>query len=91
MKTDDGQPPNWFEISDGSKANERSIAPLVYVKAEAKIVDKDTIEVWSPKLKNPKFVRFAWHALARHNLVNGEGIPAISFRTDKLPQMWNRR
>jgi sialate O-acetylesterase len=91
LKTDDGQPPNWFEISDGSKANERSIAPLVYVKAEAKIVDKDTIEVWSPKLKNPKFVRFAWHALARHNLVNGEGIPAISFRTDKLPQMWNRR
>jgi len=33
-------------------------------------------------VKEPKFVRFAWDCLARHNLTNQEGLPAVSFRTD---------
>jgi len=35
-----------------------------------------------PYLKEPKFIRFAWHCEARHNLMNQEGLPAVSFRTD---------
>lgn len=81
LTTDDGEAPNWFEVSDGSK----------YVKAPAKIVATDTVEVWSPSVKKPKQVRFAWYALARHNLYNKEGLPAIAFRTDKPPAMRNRR
>jgi len=80
LKTDDDKEPNWFELSDGTKAG-RS---LKYVKAQAKITSKDTITVWSPEVKNPKYVRFAWHALARHNLYNKEGLPAITFRTDEI-------
>jgi len=78
LKTDDGKEPNWFELSDGTKAGRG----LKYVKARAKIVSKDSITLWSPEVGNPKHVRFAWHALARHNLYNKEGLPAITFRTD---------
>ena len=82
LKTDDGKPVNWFEISDGVKKGEGRAAKPEYVPAEAKIVSKDTVELTSPKVKSPKLVRFAWHVYARHNLYNKEGLPAISFRTD---------
>jgi len=78
LATDDGQPPNWFELSDGAREGNR----LRYVKAEARIVGADAIEVSSPPVAEPKFVRFGWHPLARYNLVNKEGLPAVSFRTD---------
>ncbi len=82
LKTDDGKPVNWFELSDGVKRGQGRAAKYQYIPAEAKIVDKNTVEVSSTKIKNPKFVRFAWHQFARHNLYNKEGLPAISFRTD---------
>ena len=78
LKTDDGEAPNWFEVAPAA-ANENDIQ---YVKAQAKIVGKDTVEVWSPAVKDPKYVRFAWEMYARHNLYNSSGIPAITFRTD---------
>ncbi|MDP6633413.1 MAG: sialate O-acetylesterase [Phycisphaerae bacterium] len=78
LKTDDGKAPNWFEISSGAKR--------AYVKAVAKIVGKDTVEVSSPDVAKPASVRFAWHALARHNLYNSEKLPAISFRTNAAPK-----
>jgi len=49
----------------------------------------DTVEVWSPEVKDPKSVRFGWHTLARFNLINKEGLPAVSFRTDHQSD-WNR-
>jgi len=78
LATGDGKELNWFEISDGSQDGQK----LKYVKAQAKIVGPDTVEVWSPDVKTPKDVRFAWHSLARHNLINKEGLPAVPFRTD---------
>ena len=48
-----------------------------------KIVGKDTIEVSSPQVKQPKFVRFAWHCYAKHNLLNSGDLPAVPFRTDE--------
>ena len=86
LKTTGGEL-NWFEISDGVQERRK----IKYVKAQAKIIAPDTIEVHSPEVKSPKHVRFAWYALARHNLVNSAGLPATSFRTDRLPGMWNRR
>jgi sialate O-acetylesterase len=40
------------------------------------------VEVRTADVKTPKYVRFAWHSLARHNLINKEGLPAVPFRTD---------
>lgn len=84
LKTDDGQAPNWFEISDSSQdpGRENERFRILYKKATAKIVGKDTIEVTSPEVANPTHVRMAWHALARHNLTNADGVPAENFRTD---------
>lgn len=84
LKTDDGQSPNWFEVSDGTQADRKGPSfPLIYHQATAKIVGKDTVEVSAPGVTNPKHVRLAWHMLARQNLVNSEGLPAVNFRTDE--------
>jgi sialate O-acetylesterase len=83
LKTSDGQAPNWFELAGGEQ--ERGM--YRYLKAEAKIVDEDTIELRAEGLTAPKHVRFGWHALARFNLINEEGLPAVSFRTDDA-QRW---
>jgi sialate O-acetylesterase len=52
--------------------------------AHARIVGEDTVEVWHPKVPEPKYVRFAWHANPLHNLYNKEKLPAVPFRTDQL-------
>ena len=75
----DGAVLNWFELSDGTKENRK----LKFVKAAAKITGKDTIEVTAPGVNAPKFVRFAWNCEARHNLMNKETLPAVSFKTDE--------
>jgi sialate O-acetylesterase len=71
---------NWFEVSDGSR--ESDSGPYVYTKAIARVIGKNQIEVHSPEVAAPKYVRFSWHMFARHNLVNNEGLPAFAFRTD---------
>jgi len=78
LKTNDGMPPNWFEISDGTEDRNRT----VYVAAQAEIVGPDTVAVRSRAISRPEQVRFGWHPLARFNLINREGLPAVSFRTD---------
>ena len=68
----DGQPLTWFTIAgaDGK-----------FVPAEAKIVGKDTIEVFAAGVEKPVAVRFAWHQLAQPNLFNKAGLPAEPFST----------
>ncbi|HUT61353.1 MAG TPA: sialate O-acetylesterase, partial [Phycisphaerae bacterium] len=74
----DGKPLTWFQVSDGTKEGR----DLKFASAAARIVGNDTVEVSSPDVAQPKFIRFAWHCEARHNLMNQEGLPAVSFRTD---------
>lgn len=53
---------------------------FVWAKAEIK---GDKIEVWSPEITNPKYVRYAWADNPEHaNLYNKEGLPASPFKTD---------
>jgi len=85
LTTRDGKEPDWFELSDGAQEGNK----LKYVKAQARITGADTVEVWSSEVKEPKHVRFGWHALARFNLMSKERLPAVSFRTDSQPH-WNR-
>ncbi len=69
----------------------------VYVDANAKIISKDTVEVWSDRLKEPKNVTYAfssYHLMA--NLVNSDNIAAAPFRSSRdtedknlyLPKNW---
>lgn len=51
-----------------------------YVKAVA-VVDKETVLVSSPMVKEPKFVRFGWHKMCNPNLINRAGLPASPFKT----------
>lgn len=54
-----------------------------FVWAKAKIISKNKIEVWSDKVKDPKYVRYAWADDPVHpNLYNNEGLPASPFTTD---------
>ena len=73
LRSRDGRPLNWFTIAgaDGE-----------FVPAQAQ-VDGDSVLVWSDKVEKPMAVRFAWDETAQPNLVNGAGLPAGPFRTNR--------
>ncbi|HEY8561974.1 MAG TPA: sialate O-acetylesterase [Pyrinomonadaceae bacterium] len=74
-----------LKIRDGTKLDEFAIAGAdrKFVWAEAKIVGKDRVEVWSPQIPQPVAVRYAFNSNPKHpNLTNDSGIPAAPFRTD---------
>lgn len=54
----------------------------VFVPAKARIVGT-SLEVWSSKVSRPVAARLAWRDDAIHNLFNGAGFPASTFRTDR--------
>lgn len=56
-------------------------ADKVFFAANAKI-DRDTLLVSSPKVKEPVAVRYAWSNAPLANLYNGAGLPAAPFRSD---------
>lgn len=75
LTTNDGNDPKAFWLSDGSGK---------WYPAEAKIKGK-TIHLSSTELKKPLFVRYAFAAMPKVNLVNGAGLPTCPFRTDNFP------
>ena len=75
LTTSDGNHPDWFEVAGKSG---------VFEKAEARIKGT-TVIVRSTDNTKPVAVRFAWHKLAMPNLINGEGLPAATFRAGDLP------
>lgn len=68
----DGASLTWFTIAGKDRK---------FVKAEAEI-DANEVMVWSDEVPEPVAVRFAWDMTAEPNLMNKEGLPASSFRTD---------
>ena len=72
LESVDGEPLNEFEIADKSGK---------FVKAKVE-VDGHTLLVSAPDLEAPTQVRFAWHKVAKPNLVNSAGLPASPFRTE---------
>ena len=51
-------------------------------EAEARIVDKDTVDVWHDEITAPVEVRYAWLSNPEGaNLYNKEGLPASPFKT----------
>lgn len=70
LHTSDGQPLRTFEIAadDG-----------LFVPARARIADRK-IKVWNDSVGSPQWVRYGWQPFTRANLVNGDGLPASTFR-----------
>ncbi|WP_345318328.1 sialate O-acetylesterase [Novipirellula rosea] len=56
-----------------------------FVNAKAKIVDKETIEVWSDGVDKPVAVRYAWADNPVCNVQSREGLALTPFRTDDWP------
>jgi sialate O-acetylesterase len=52
-----------------------------FVLAEARI-EKNTVVVSNPEIKEPAAARYAWADVPDCNLFNAEGLPAVPFRTD---------
>lgn len=76
LKTRDGGPVRGFTIAGEDQK---------FVIADAQIVGEKVV-VSSPEVPKPVAVRYAWENNPDEaNLVNGEGLPASPFRTDKWP------
>ncbi len=75
LQTCDHNPPEGFAIA----AVDRH---WVWARAH---IDGEEVVVWSPGIKKPVAVRYAWAANPRANLCNGAGLPASPFRTDDWP------
>ncbi len=77
-----------LRIRDGDKLDEFAIAGADHKWrwAQAKILDKSRVEVWSDAVSQPLAVRYAFNNNPRHpNLTNDTGLPATPFRTDDWP------
>ena len=72
LATNNGKPPSDFEVAGEDK---------VFHPATAKI-DGSEIVVSSPNVAAPKAVRYAFTSNAMPNLINQDGLPASSFRSD---------
>ena len=75
-------------VSAGLIAHDKPVQSLelagankVFRPATGKI-DRDTLIVSAPDVKEPVAVRYAWKNSPEANLYNGAGLPAVPFRSD---------
>jgi sialate O-acetylesterase len=66
------RPPEAFEIAGSDR---------VFHPATA-VIQRNTVLVSSPAVKEPVALRYAWTNAPKANLFNGAGLPAAPFRTD---------
>ncbi len=69
--------------ADGGKLMTFEVAgkDRIFYPAEA-VVEGGCVKVWSGKVKSPAIVRYGWQPYTTANLVNGDGLPASTFRSD---------
>lgn len=70
LRASDGGAIRTFEVAEYDGLFEPAVAE----------VQGDCLKVYSPKIKNPRYVRYGWQPFTRANLVNGCGLPASTFR-----------
>lgn len=68
--TSDGKQPSTFEIAEEEG---------MYNPATA-VIEGNTVRLTSPEVKNPRYVRYGWQPFTRANLINGDALPASTFR-----------
>ena len=73
LHTPGGNMPSHFEVAGEDK---------IFHPATARI-EANTVVVFSPEVRSPVAVRFAWSNTAEPNLFNGAGWPESCFRTDR--------
>jgi len=56
-----------------------------FVWADARILGKDQVEVWSEQVPDPVAVRYAWADNPVCNMYSRDGLPMDPFRTDDWP------
>lgn len=77
-----------LKARDGGKLQEFAIAGTDHKWhwAEAQIVGRNRVKVWSPSVPRPVAVRYAFNNNPKNpNLTNDTGLPASPFRTDTWP------
>ncbi len=72
LSTSDGKAPSCFEIAEEDG---------LFYTADATI-EGNSVKLTSTKVKQPRFVRYAWQPFTRANLVNGDSLPASTFRAE---------
>lgn len=70
LHTSDGKSPSCFEIAEEDG---------LYYPAQVEI-EGSKVRLTCPRLKAPRYVRYAWQPFTRANLVNEDGLPASTFR-----------
>ena len=68
--TSDRKQPSTFEIAEEEG---------MYYPATA-VIEGNTVRLTSPEVKNPRYVRYGWQPFTRANLINGDALPASTFR-----------
>lgn len=58
-----------------------------FVWAKARIIDRNTVEVWSDEVDGPVAVRYGWAQNPKLNLFDRNGLPVTPFRTDDWPMV----
>lgn len=56
-----------------------------FVRAQAKILGPDSMEIWSDEINDPAAVRYAWADNPVCNMYSRDGLPMTPFRTDDWP------
>lgn len=74
LKTSDGRAPTGFWLADN---------PKNWVRADA-VIEGQTVVLGSAEIEQPLYVRYAFAGKPEVNLVNGAGLPAYPFRTDRF-------
>lgn len=75
-----------FKYSEGLKTlNNKEVNDIFiagpdkkFVPAKSKII-KNTLQVWSPEIKNPRYVKYGYTPFSNGNLINKNGLPASTF------------
>ena len=77
-----------LNVRDRGKLSEFALAgeDRKWYWAEAEIIAKDRVRVWSPSVPHPVAVRYAFNNNPKNpNLTNETGLPATPFRSDRFP------
>ena len=71
LHASDGQPLRRFELAEYDG---------MFHPAEAVVCEDGTVRIESDGVAHPRFVRYAWQPYTDANMVNGDGLPASTFK-----------
>ena len=74
-----------IDLGEANDIHPKNKEDQKWVWADAKIIDGNTIEVWSDAVSAPVAVRYAWANNPVCNVDSKIGLPLTPFRTDDFP------